>query len=422
MGNVGSGVTLRPDFKCNITTHVDELGRTQYAEDYCCKDTQGTYIFPLFYEAFYLPYQARAAIYLLCLLWLFLGVAQIADIFMCAIEEITSQTRTVRIAKPKSQDEAKSRQRTSISQSGPESNNNEEAEVEYEEIEVKIWNDTVANLTLMALGSSAPEIILACVEMVFNNFEAGALGPGTIVGSASFNLLVITALCIVGIPDGECRRIKRYTVFGVTALFSLFAYAWVYIVIIEISPMRIEVWEAVATFCFFPVLVSTAYAADRKMLSFRWRSENNENVTELQVNKDSVQIESFNNNQSQNQNNGLISESATFNKLSNSQEMKDYIEKMHSANPGMDPDSMAKLLASKFNQETKKSRAWYRVNETRKFMGGEKITSNKGIEEKVGRWDPTRKWKTIFGAPQKNRDVEKRINFSKKLPLHLAWS
>lgn len=27
-------------------------------------------------------------------------------------------------------------------------------------VETKIWNETIANLTLMALGSSAPEILL----------------------------------------------------------------------------------------------------------------------------------------------------------------------------------------------------------------------------------------------------------------------
>ena len=30
---------------------------------------------------------------------------------------------------------------------------------------VRIWNETVANLTLMALGSSAPEILLAVIEV-----------------------------------------------------------------------------------------------------------------------------------------------------------------------------------------------------------------------------------------------------------------
>ncbi|KAI8797521.1 sodium/calcium exchanger 1, partial [Biomphalaria glabrata] len=70
-----------------------------------------------------------------------------------------------------------------------------------------VWNDTVANLSLMALGTSAPEILLSVIEIVGNNMESGELGPGTIVGSAAFNLLFISAICIYCIPDGEIRRI-----------------------------------------------------------------------------------------------------------------------------------------------------------------------------------------------------------------------
>lgn len=81
---------------------------------------------------------------------------------------------------------------------------NEEAEV----IEVRIWNDTVANLTLMALGSSAPEILLSIIEIIKNDFHAGELGPGAIVGSAAFNLLCISAVCVASIPHGETRLIK----------------------------------------------------------------------------------------------------------------------------------------------------------------------------------------------------------------------
>ena len=75
-----------------------------------------------------------------------------------------------------------------------------------EVIEVPIWNGTVANLTLMALGSSAPEICLAIIGIIGNNFESSPLGPGTIVGSAAHNLLAISAVCVFAIPDGETRR------------------------------------------------------------------------------------------------------------------------------------------------------------------------------------------------------------------------
>ena len=76
----------------------------------------------------------------------------------------------------------------------------------------QVWNDTVANLSLLALGTSAPEILLSVIEVVGNQFVAGELGPGTIVGSAAFNLLVIIGVCMVSIPDGEIRRIKAIKV------------------------------------------------------------------------------------------------------------------------------------------------------------------------------------------------------------------
>ena len=75
-----------------------------------------------------------------------------------------------------------------------------------------MWNDTVANLSLLALGTSAPEILLSVIEIVGNNFEAGDLGPGTIVGSAAFNLLFISAICIYCIPEDEIRRIASVKV------------------------------------------------------------------------------------------------------------------------------------------------------------------------------------------------------------------
>ncbi len=72
-------------------------------------------------------------------------------------------------------------------------------------IDVPIWNATVANLTLMALGSSAPEILLSVIGTV-SDLEAkpSRLGPATIVGSAAFNLLVISGISIYAVtPEND---------------------------------------------------------------------------------------------------------------------------------------------------------------------------------------------------------------------------
>ena len=48
----------------------------------------------------------------------------------------------------------------------------------------------------------------------------------------------------------------------VTAFFSVFAYVWLIIILVWITPDEVELWEAVVTFAMFPILVLLAYAAD----------------------------------------------------------------------------------------------------------------------------------------------------------------
>ena len=173
----------------------------------------------------------RATVYLLGLFYLFAGVSVIADIFMESIEVITSQTYLKTYPSGKT-------------------------------YEVKVWNETVANLTLMALGSSAPEILLATIEIMGNEFQAGELGPGTTVGSAAFNLLVISAVCVSSIKDGNIKKINNYPVFLCTSIWSLFAYVWLYLMIVVISKEVIEIWEGALTLGFFVIFIVNAYLID----------------------------------------------------------------------------------------------------------------------------------------------------------------
>jgi Ca2+/Na+ antiporter len=114
----------------------------------------------------------------------------------------------------------------------------------------------------MALGSSAPEIMLNVLEIVLREFFSGDLGPSTIVGSAAFNLMVIIAVCVYVIPDGQSRQIESLEPFLVTAFFSIAAYLWMLVVISWTTPDVITILEAVITLCLFPTLILVAYAAD----------------------------------------------------------------------------------------------------------------------------------------------------------------
>uniref|UniRef100_A0A2K6UPP1 Solute carrier family 8 member A2 n=1 Tax=Saimiri boliviensis boliviensis TaxID=39432 RepID=A0A2K6UPP1_SAIBB len=157
---------------------------------------------------------ARAVVYFVAMVYMFLGVSIIADRFMAAIEVITSKEKEITITKANGE--------TSVGT-------------------VRIWNETVSNLTLMALGSSAPEILLSVIEVCGHNFQAGELGPGTIVGSAAFNMFVVIAVCIYVIPAGESRKIKHLRVFFVTASWSIFAYVWLYLILAVFSPGVVQV-------------------------------------------------------------------------------------------------------------------------------------------------------------------------------------
>ena len=61
----------------------------------CSATIVGTYVFPINGVDCEWPLGARVVLYVVLLLYLFLGVAMASDAFMGAIESITSATRTV---------------------------------------------------------------------------------------------------------------------------------------------------------------------------------------------------------------------------------------------------------------------------------------------------------------------------------------
>lgn len=202
-------------------------------EEICKPGHDGGIVLPLFGQNEQnWPTGLRVVLYLLGLLWCFMGVGVICDTFMGAIEAVTSKKKRVPV-------KGTDRFRT-----------------------VKVWNDTVSNLTLMALGSSAPEILLSIIELLGRGLHAGDLGPSTIVGSAAFNLLCIISVCISAIPHDEVRAIKDTGVFALTAVFSIFAYFWLIVVLIFTTPEVVTIPEAVLTFIFIFFLIGLAYLVD----------------------------------------------------------------------------------------------------------------------------------------------------------------
>ncbi|XP_053613359.1 sodium/calcium exchanger Calx isoform X3 [Plodia interpunctella] len=284
----------------------------------------------------------RGVVYFLALMYLFIGVSIVSDRFMAAIEVITSREKEVRVRR----------------------NGSDQI------IVVRVWNETVANLTLMALGSSAPEILLSVIEIAGKNFEAGDLGPGTIVGSAAYNLFVIMAICVVVIPDGEVRKIKHLRVFLVTATWSIFAYVWLYLILAVISPSEVEVWEGAVTFLFFPATVLTAYIADRRLLVYKYLKKG------YRVNERGVIVEAEGDGSVEmalkpNSTDDFASDDEEGREIEKSR--KEYVSvlrELRRQHPEEDLETVERMALETLMSRGPKSRAFYRVAATRKMTGG----------------------------------------------------
>merc|ERR1711902_15655 len=234
---------------------------------------------------------------------------------------------------------------------------------------VKVWNETVANLTLMALGSSAPEIMLSVIEIWARGFKAGDLGPGTIVGSAAFNLFMIIGLCMYVIPDDEVRKIKHLRVFIITATWSVFAYVWLYIILGAISYGEVHTWEGILTFLFFPATVYTAFVADRRMFFYKYFDKKYRVQRGVIVQSEKGDIESRAQEKFNDDLDDMDPALAEFerNRRAYIQAMK----RIRLENPNISLIDLETKAREEVMSSGPKSRAYYRAQATRKMAGKE---------------------------------------------------
>lgn len=66
---------------------------------------------------------------------------------------------------------------------------------------------------------------------ICNCAEYSGLGPGTLVGSAAFDLFPIHAVCVVVPKAGEVKKIADIGVWLVELFWSFWAYIWLYLIL-----------------------------------------------------------------------------------------------------------------------------------------------------------------------------------------------
>jgi len=320
----------------------------------------------------------RGVLYILLMVWLFIGVSIVSDRFMESIEMITAQEKEVTIKDPKTG--------------------------KNQIVIVKVWNETVANLTLMALGSSAPEIMLSVIEIWAKGFQAGDLGPGTIVGSAAFNLFMIIGFCMYVIPDDEVRKIKHLRVFIVTATWSVFAYVWLYVILAPISYGVVESWEGILTFLFFPATVYTAYVADRRLFCYKYMSKTyrtNKHGMIVQTEKGDIESRAQEKFKDFEEDENVDPALAEFER--NRREYINTMKRIRLENPDITPSELEMRAREEIMSKGPKSRAYYRLQATRKLAG--KGNMDKALKERLA---------AEMAEAEKAKESEKEVVEEKK--------
>jgi Sodium/calcium exchanger protein len=94
--------------------------------------------------------------------------------------------------------------------------------------------------------------------------QRAAADNALVTGSAAYNLLVISAVCIMAVPDGETKIITDFAVFAFTAVVSIWAYLWMLVVYTMWTPDQITILEAFLTLAFLPIMVFIAYKIDTR--------------------------------------------------------------------------------------------------------------------------------------------------------------
>ena len=164
------------------------------------------------------------------------------------------------------------------------------------------------------------------------------------------------------IPFGETRRIQTFPVFIVTMIFSLFSYIWLLIILVFVSPRRVEVWEAGATLGFIPVIIITSYMAEKGWFDVIFCQGTNK-VKDME--------------------NGDIPSGQGFfegGKVTK-ENMADFIKEMKKT--GLTDEEASQMAAAKIADSKPKSRMYYKIGASREMAGGKKVDPTANMSDKL---------------------------------------
>ncbi|KAG8224885.1 hypothetical protein J437_LFUL004626, partial [Ladona fulva] len=144
----------------------------------------------------------------------------------------------------------------------------------------------------------------------------------------------------------------------------MFAYAWLLVILVLITPNVVDIWEAALTLIFFPVLVIIAYMADQPWNCGRAAALRFGGKKQLELGAGNLNVTSEGERMLNGKTffrNGHLDKDGL---VAFVKEVKKY--------PGLSDEDAALLAASRLVDSQPHSRMWYRIGAVRSFTGGRK--------------------------------------------------
>ncbi len=179
------------------------------------------------------PMGARAVLYFLGFCWCVIGIKLLTDVFMDAIQRITSRKVFRKDAKKTREDL------------------------------VAVWHPIVGPVSLVLLGLVAPNTLLSVIELLNVEFFASS-DVYMATGNTAFTMCVTTAVCMFAVPPDEVRRVARMPMYKVAVCYSIFVLFWLAVILTILSPDVVEMWEACLMVLATPFFTCLALFVDRR--------------------------------------------------------------------------------------------------------------------------------------------------------------
>merc|ERR1719391_1019609 len=176
------------------------------------------------------------------------------------------------------------------------------------------------------------------------------------------------------IPDDEVRKIKHLRVFFITATWSVFAYVWLYLILGAISYGRVEIWEGVVTFLFFPATVYTAFVADRRLFFYKYFDKKYREQRGVIVQSEKGDIENRASEKFREFEDLEDMDPALAEFERNRREYINAMKRIRLENPNISLIDLETKAREEVISKGPKSRAYYRAQATRKMAGKEDLS------------------------------------------------